>query len=412
MRNSWKVARWEIKRNLTNKSFIISLFLTPAIFIFFFAIGAIFTSSDDEQAKMTIYVDDQLHIWEEITPLLNDEELFWTDDIPFSTVEEMINSLATSENTAYLSITNDALLHGQLIIHLSPDLDERSLYPLSALEIPLRQMQLEQLGLAKEEAEFAARGIAIIPQFVESAGKNGDGGIFAGDLDEILKRLVPGIFSGLILLSIIITGMMIFQSASQEKKEKVAEMILSSVTPTELMQGKIIGYFILGLIQVGIWMAIALPFVIWRFDLPIIEYLLVPELAILLFIAIAGYLMFAAIFVSIGATVEDMNTASNFQGIVFMLPWVPFILFGPIMNDPSGIIAQIGSYFPITAPGVLLIRLSILPEWPWLEIGIAIVILLLSIWLFMKLAGKIFKTGILMYGKNATPKEIWKWMRY
>lgn len=205
--------------------------------------------------------------------------------------------------------------------------------------------------------------------------------------------------------------MMIFQSASQEKKEKVAEMVLSSLTPTELMQGKIIGYFALGLIQSVVWISLVAPVIVWRFDLPVMTYLFVPELAVLIFIALAGYLLFAAIFVGIGATVEDMNASSNFQGLIFMLPWLPFILIGPILHDPEGMIAQVGSFIPVTAPGVLLMRLAILEEWPWIEISLALVVLAISIWLLMKLAGKIFKTGILMYGKNATPQEIWKWMR-
>ena len=203
---------------------------------------------------------------------------------------------------------------------------------------------------------------------------------------------------------------MIFQSASQEKKEKVAEIILSSLTPTELMQGKIIGYFVLGITQVIAWLIVALPAINWRYDFPLIKYLLVPELFLLLFIAFAGYLLFAAIFVGIGATIEDMTATSNFQGMVIMLPFLPFIFISPILADPSGIIAKVGSFIPVTAPAILLFRLSVLEEWPWMEIGIALVVLVFSIWLFMKLAGKIFNMGILMYGKNATPKEIWKWM--
>ena len=93
-----------------------------------------------------------------------------------------------------------------------------------------------------------------------------------------------------------------------------------------------------------------------------------------------------------------------------MLPFLPAIFIGPILSNPSGLIAQIGSFIPITAPAVLLVRLSVLEEWPWMEISIAVVVLLFSIWLFMKLAGKIFNMGIMMYGKNATPKEIWKSM--
>jgi ABC-2 type transport system permease protein len=229
--------------------------------------------------------------------------------------------------------------------------------------------------------------------------------------EDPLKRIVPGAFAGVILFSIVITGMMIFQSASQEKKEKVAEIVLSSLTPEELMNGKIIGYFGLGLVQVFVWLLFIIPIVIWKFDVPVIEYILVPETLLLLFIAFAGYLMFAALFVGIGATVEDISTAGNFQGMVMMLPFIPFFFIGPVIGDPTGMIAKIATYFPLSSPGVLLVRLSILDEWPWMEIIISVVILLLSVWLLMKLAGKIFKTGILMYGKNATPQEIWKWIR-
>lgn len=227
---------------------------------------------------------------------------------------------------------------------------------------------------------------------------------------NILENLVPGIFAGIILLSIVFTGMMIFQSASQEKKDKIAEIILSSVKPEELMQGKIIGYFVLGIIQVAVFLALVMPVAVWKIDFPIIEYLLTPKLLLLLLIAVLGYLLFAAIFVGIGATMADISTAGNFQGMIMMLPFLPVLFIGPVIEDPSGFMAQLGSYIPFSAPGVLLLRLSFLETWPWMEIGIALLILAISVWFFMKMAGRIFKTGILMYGKNATPKEIWKWM--
>ncbi|HLU22237.1 MAG TPA: ABC transporter permease, partial [Bacillaceae bacterium] len=145
-------------------------------------------------------------------------------------------------------------------------------------------------------------------------------------------------------------------------------------------------------------------------DIPLMKYLLVPELLLLLLLALSGYLLFAAIFVAIGATVEDMTATSNFQGFVMMLPFLPLIFIAPIINDPSGLMAKIGSFFPLTSPSVWIIRLAMLEEWPWLEILISLPILLITIWLIMKAAGKIFKIGILMYGKNATPKEIWKWL--
>ena len=107
----------------------------------------------------------------------------------------------------------------------------------------------------------------------------------------------------------------------------------------------------------------------------------------------------------------DLTTAGTFQSMALMLPFLPFFFIGPVLANPSGLVAQITTYVPFTAPGVLLLRLTMLEEWPWVEILIALAILVVSVWVFMKLAGKIFKTGILMYGKNATPKEIWRWIR-
>ncbi len=411
VRNSLKVAKWEIKRNMKNKSFIISLLSTPVIFLAFFFIPMLFNkSSSDESINVFIY--DELGVWNEVQRVVDESAIKnWTLKQTEKQEAEMRDDLLDMEQSVYIALTEVGLEQGQMKMYMSDDMDEVFRYEASILEQPLRQLQLERIGLSEVQQEAIANQVSIVPVSMDEvkAMESSDEG---GALDETdpLKRIIPGAFAGIILFSIVMTGIMIFQSASQEKKEKVAEIILSSLTPVELMQGKIIGYFVLGISQVIVWLVVALPAVMWRFNLPLMEYLLVPELFLLLFIAFAGYLLFAAIFVAIGATVEDMTATSNFQGMVMMLPFLPLIFIGPILADPSGLIAKVGSFIPVTAPAVLLLRLSLIEEWPWAEIGIAVVILVFSIWLFMKLAGKIFKMGILMYGKNATPKEIWKWM--
>ncbi|MEN1966780.1 ABC transporter permease [Lentibacillus sp. N15] len=274
------------------------------------------------------------------------------------------------------------------------------------LEQPLKQLQIQQLGLSADEMKVIQHGITFDSAPIGEASAN----VNVTENEPSMARIVPGAFAGIILFSIMITGMMIFQSASQEKKDKIAEIILSSLTPAQLMQGKILGYFVLGITQVVVFFLFALPAFIWKTDIPIMDYLVVPELIILIGIAILGYLLFASLFVGIGATIEDISTSGNFQGLVLMLPFLPFVFIGPILSDPNGLIAQIGSYIPFTSPGVLLLRLSLVDEWPWMQLSIALVVLIVSVWVCMKLAGKIFKTGILLYGKNATPKEIWKWI--
>src|SRR5690625_4316649 len=99
-----------------------------------------------------------------------------------------------------------------------------------------------------------------------------------------------------------------------------------------------------------------------------------------------GYLLFTALFVGVGATMADVSSAGNFQGLVMMLPFLPFVFIGPVVSDPSGLFAKIGTYIPFSTPGVLLLRLSLLEEWPGIEIMIALVLLIASSWLCMKLA--------------------------
>lgn len=406
-----KVAKWEIKRNMKNKSFIIGLFLTPLIFLFFAIVPGLFSGSDEESAPVDVYILDELQIIDEIHSLVDENEFLDWEIHEVDQEDDALDIIDISENAAYISLTKDHLNEGTIPVYTSEGIDEYFMNQIDFLEDPVRALQLEQLQLSTEALDIISHGIAFVEDAEVEAPIEDDIPIESEE-DEaaMLERIIPGAFAGIILFSIVISGMMIFQSASQEKKEKIAEIILSSLTPNELMQGKIVGYFVLGIVQVLVWLGFAIPIVIWKFELPVFDYLLVPELAILLMIAVLGYLLFASIFVGIGATIEDVSTSGNFQGLVLMLPFLPFVFIGPIIDNPSGILAQIGSYVPFTSPAVLIMRLSMLEEWPWIQIAIGGGILLVSVWLFMKLAGKIFKTGILMYGKNATPKEIWKWL--
>lgn len=283
MRNTMKVVRWEIKRNLKSKSFLTGLFLTPAMLVLFFLLSSVFNGA------------------------------------------------------------NEAFMNGTV----APD---------------------------------------------------------------ILEQFVPGVFAGIILLSIVYTGMMTFQSASQERKDKMAEIVLSSVTPGELMQGKIYGYFVLGLIQVFVWITLAIPFIIWKFDVSIFTYLFTFKTIVFVIFALLGYLLFAALFVGLGATIEDVSAAGSFQGMVLMLPFVPLIFFRSVLEDPNSTVVKAVSYIPFTSPSVMIFRLTILEEWVWMEVVLSIIISCVSIWICTKLAGRVFKIGIQKYGKNATPQEIWKWM--
>lgn len=415
MKQTFKVASWEIKRNLKNKSFLISLFLTPALIALFIFIPTLFEDSADEADRIHVMINDELNLFPLFETIVDDYDIDnWKITKTELSSDEVFERLEEEENVVYFSISEDVLEENILTLYTSDNIDDNFFYQANIFTDILKQYQLEQLSLTEEELAIVTQDIAIDLTEVTDESKSEattDGTIDSNQEEEtFLRRLVPGLFAGVILFSIVISGMMIFQSASQEKKDKIAEIILSSVTPTELMQGKIIGYFVLGIIQVVVWLGLASPVILWKVDIPIFKYLFVPELAVLLTIAILGYLVFASMFVGLGATIEDVSTSGNFQGLVFMLPFIPFMLLGPVISDPSGVVAKVGSYIPVTSPGILLLRLTILDDWPKVEIAFCIGLLIISVWVFMKLAGKIFQTAILLYGKNATPREIWRWL--
>lgn len=411
MRNTIKVAKWEIKRNLKNKSFIISLFLTPIIFVLFGFLGSMMGDDSDNGAEGKIYVNDQMGIFESLQATVKQYDLPFElkkTDVKESDVEK---KLEDKEDTAYLFINEQGFTKGNLPLYTSEDFSSTLSSQLQILAEPIKGIQIQQLGLTQEQLTAIEKPVTIQAISVDEL-KDKSETEKAGEETQLMERVVPGVFAGVILLSIIFSGMMIFQSASQEKKDKIAEIILSSVTPGELMQGKILGYFVLGLVQVAVFIGFGIPFILWKLsDFPLFEYLFVPELLLFLLIAVLGYLLFASIFVGIGATMSDISTAGNFQSLVIMIPFISFFFMGPVATNPTGVLAQVLSYVPFTSPVILLFRLVMLDEWSWMEISISLVILAASVWLFMKLAGKIFKVGILLYGKNATPGEIWKWIR-
>lgn len=412
MNNAFKVAKWEFKRNMKNKSFLIGLFLTPILMLGFMILSSLIGDSDNQAKNKThVFIQDNLGLFNSIQETAKVHNFNWELKPTDINEKEVQEKLASSENTAYLFIDERAIKESTIPVYTSEEMPPYFMGEVQVIGLPIKTLQLQQLGLSEEQLAAVSKDI-VFKEADEVNEATSEEAVSEGTTGEdLMKSIVPGAFAGIILLSIIFSGMYIFTSASQEKKDKVAEIILSSVTPGELMQGKILGYFMLGMVQAAVFLIFAIPIAIWKFNIPVFDYLFVPELILYVLLAILGYLLYAAMFVGIGATMSDMTTAGNFQGMVMMLPFLPFVFIGPVIADPGGLFAQIGTYIPFSAPGVLLLRLIMLEEWPWIEIIIALSLLLVSVWLFMKLAGKIFKVGILMYGKNATPQEIWKWIR-
>jgi len=391
-----KVMLWEIKRNLTNKTFLISMLVTPVLIVAFGAIPSLLALVEAERLQ-TVYMIDRIDIYDEVKPLLTDNIELVKYDGERSALETMIKE---KPDSSFVIMDQAALEAGNIRVYTAQD----GFPELGGLEYAINtaliNRRFAELGIDQQTAQEITTGYSL--QMISMLPEG----------DDPLTRIIPAVFAGLVLFSISIFGSMTFQSAVQEKKDKMAELMLSSITPAAMMQGKVLGYFALGVLQAALWLLFAVPVAILQFDIPVFQYLFVPVLPLMMFFTVVGNLMFSALFVSMGATIDDIQEAGNFQGIIMILPWAPFFFLSAVIANPNGLIAMITSYFPLTSPGVMTFRLALMARVPAAEVIISGIILLLFTWLIIKLSGKIFKTGMLMYGKSASLAEIVRWIRY
>ena len=402
MKMIYKIMEWEIMRNLKNKTFLLGLIITPLIFALFAGAPTLLERLDSPSEAPRYLIVDQLSVSENIEEIAQDFEVdFKFIEEKLSDKEEIQNLLNTKEAAGYFILTEDFINSGELKLYA-----EEHNYPAEMdLNIILtnlfQQQRIADTEIDLEEVEYLTAEANLTPTVVNEEQREAtpENFILAIAITVILFILISS------------SGSMLLMSAMQEKRDKMSEVILSSISSDQLMAGKIIGHFILGIIQLVVWSVLALPFAWYFLELDLMEVLLTPVLPLLLLFAMLGYFMFAALFVGMGATMEDMQSASNTQGMVFMIPWLPVILIGPVFSNPNGLIAQIGSTFPLTSPIIMIARLGV-TQVAIREIIISLVLLIITILLFIKLASKLFKVGMLMYCKTASIKEMWKWIRY
>lgn len=395
MRNIWKIARWEIMRNLTNKQFIFGLLLTPVIMVLFGGAPHVLDRWN-QPASVTYYIIDEINAAPLLQTMLPDNITLKLHDNAASLDEKV----RIDKASGYFHLTPEFISTGEIDLMIN----DRNSESISALRTSLTSV-LQQSRLAMTEISPAQL------VYLTSSAQVKQIPIDEGAVPPEAQIVASAVFTFLIFMLIMISGGMLMQSALQEKRDRMAEVILSSIRPGALMQGKIIGHFILGIIQMGVWVAIGLPVAVYFLEFPVFEALSGVNLPILLFFGLVGYLLFSSMFVALGATMEDLQSASNSQGLVVMLPMLSMLFLVPVITNPDGTVAVFASLFPFTSPAVVMLRsgLTTIPLWQTLT---SAAILVVTAILMIQMAAKIFRVGMLMYGKTATPKEILRWLRY
>lgn len=412
LKKIFAVSKWEFIERVKTKTFIVSLILTPLILIIF-TIMPTFLAETGSRAIETIGLIDTSGVY---LPLMREKlEKF---RLPDGQPNYILLNLS-GKNTPIEDLIADAdskILEGRLegyimIYHINEDslmLEYRSkksgsLYDIQRFEEAFNEirfnLKLTERGIDPEIVELISRKINIRQVKIEEAGKETNVNFFATFFSSI-------VFLMLLMMMIIYSGGMLIRSLVEEKSSRLIEILISSCTPYELIAGKILGLGALGITQIIIWALVSLTLVssslippqIFNNILPILVYFLL------------GFIFYTSIFVGVGSIVTSEQEAQMITTYLSLILIFPVVFAITIFDNPNSSLINILMYIPLTLPSVMILRLNITPVNIW-EILITITIMVLSIYITILLSAKIFRIGILSYGKRPSVKELLMWLK-
>ncbi len=452
MSNVSTIIQREYSTRVKKKSFIIMTVLTPLIFVALFIIPVLIMGNQDKEFKKIAVVEEDSELFKGV---LKDR-----DDVDFVYLENAdINQLKSSfEEAGYYGV-----------LYISPLVTSvpQAVQLISKKQPPMDLLQYIERSLEQdiENKKLLAYNIENIDNILKSVQT--DVSVQTVRIDDAgeTKETSTGVsmvlaYMGAFLMYIVVLlfGVQVMRGVFEEKNNRIVEVIISSVKPVELMMGKIIGIALVGLTQFSIW--IILSFGI----LSIVQSTVLPDntqemssqisqsvmsqvqtsqsdssdeqtielseqeqefakifgnlmnvnwpliLVSFFFYFIFGYLLYASVFAAVGSAVDTDADTQQFM-FPIMLPIILglFVAMGT-MENPESSLSFWFSMIPFTSPIVMMARIPFeVPVW---EIVVSVAVLIATFIFFVYLAARIYRVGILMYGKKVSYKEMWKWIRY
>ena len=272
--------------------------------------------------------------------------------------------------------------------------------------------QLMSAGVEPREASRLKRArVELRPERITSTGRAGSGRI---------SILIAITIAMLLYITIFIYGQNVLRGVIEEKQTRVAEVVVSSVSPTTLLGGKVLGVGAVGLSQMVIWLAASYIMMKFRTSLlaqfgvsaiPIqFPTITVSMVLVLLVFFLLGYTFYAALFAAIGSMVNSEQEAQQAQLPAVMLLVATVMFLQPVLSNPDGMLATILSWLPFSSPIVMPLRMSAVSISGW-QITLSILCLVASCYIAVVIAARIYRTGLLMYGKQPELREVLRWMR-
>ncbi len=434
------IIKREYLTRVKKKSFLLTTLLTPLGIMVFIAVASLIMSYDSDDEK-SVAVLDQAGIF---PGGIKDEATlrFKKSTAPLDSLKEEVRRGEIDGVLVIPPITNlrakdfEALFYTDAT--MTPDVGS-SLR--SRVRDAVRDYRATQLGLDEANLSALRFDVDIEPEPINEGGKD------SSAMTSAVGAGLGGLMGFAMYIVIFIYGSMVMRSVMEEKTTRIVEVMISSVKPFQLMMGKVVGVGLVGLTQVGLWLilipiAVTVAGAIFGFDgataasgsvnpgaeaaaagidpdqaASMMEQLMVEINAINwwailpLFVMyfIGGYFVYASLFAAVGSAVgEDMNDAQSLTLPITIPVILAIYIMTVAIQSPNSSLAVWSSIFPLFSPIVMPARLAFEP--PFWEVALSMTVLIGTAVCLVWLSGRIYRTGILLYGKKASFKELGKWM--
>lgn len=415
----------EFFTRVRKKSFLLTTILLPVLIFGIYLAIFYFMVYDGTQTKIAVV--DNAGIFSDTIPGNKDAEFIFVNGL---TQQQLAQQIQEKKYSGFL-VTSDSiddktpiqLTTGESLGIMAKDNIQKS------INERLRQMRVNNMSPQQREAIEIERANREV-QFVNMQGDD------ESNIKSGISYIIGMISGYLIFFILLIYGAIVMRGVMEEKINRIAEVIVSSVKPFQLMMGKILGIGAVGLVQFFIWIVLAL--ILQALAAPLmlgdslasitggagrmenvqdiftqlneINFPLIIALFIIYFLG--GYLLYAALYAIIGCAVSESEEDAQKLTLPITLPLIiGFVMLTKAVNMPNGSLAVFGSMFPLTSPIVMMGRVAqgVPAGVTYWELALSIFILIASFMLASMLAAKIYRVGILMYGKKPTWKEIIRW---
>ena len=436
MHKLWAVIRREFQTRVQSKAFVISTILGP-VFMAFMMVMPILMNSRESSAKRIVVIDGAEGSFGQTLErtlsearrdtTANAEHRYEVIRVPAQgRVKAVQDSLVPFTGLARdsihkldgLLIATDSAVENGVIRYLGDNVGSPS--DMAMLENLTQNVilteRLKRLGVDPAIVNReASRHVQLQTSKVSEGRETGESGAASFILAYAMAFIL--------YLALLIYGIQVMTSVLEEKSNRIMEVLASSLTPFQLMAGKVIGVGAVGLLQLGIWVGTAMllssnavaiagffhmpPGSVAQMPLPAIPFDL---LIVFLSFFTVGFFLFAAAYAAVGAMCNTMQEAQQMSISVTLLVAVAFFSIFSLLKEPNGSLARLFSLIPFFAPIVMPVRYS-LTSIPLYEVALSFAITVLGLFGVAWIAGRIYRVGILMYGKKPALKEVFHWVR-